>query len=202
MDGVNVYLGLGIVLLLTAGFRGIDALGIPVPARTQVGSQILLAAAGVAAVVGAYTAPLPGTATEEIAGYRDLVRSSCSELRQIKASGDDAVLLDAKGRIDTVALLELSRRQSAQHDATLTALWAEAPPRSLRDDREEAIERSARSSDLLFDVLAHVEATLPRWATEADVDLAFAYRDQEAIALTSKADQALSDLAGEECVQR
>ena len=200
MDGVDVSLGFATALLLAAALRRSDTPTIRLPAPRRTGSRLLLAAAGVTAVAAACLVPLPDTVTGEIADYRDRVRASCRELRRIKASGDHAVLLDARGQVDSVALLDLLRRQSAQHDATLTALWAEEPPRPLHDDRDEAIERSARSSDLLFDVLAHVEATMPRWATQADVDRAFHYREQEAIALTARADRGLSDLAGEDCM--
>ena len=169
MDGINVYLAIGIVFLLAAIFGGIEALGIKIPAPKRRNARLVFALVGIAAVVAAYVAPLPGTAAAKVAAYRDQVKSSCSEMRRIRAAGDDALPMNPKGQIDTVAMLDLFRRQSAQLDATLAALWEETTPRSLRADRAEAIELFAQSNELLVDILVHVEATLPRWASQAEV---------------------------------
>jgi len=196
---VNIYLGLGIVFLLAAVFGGIEALGFNIPRPKRRIARIGLAVAGVALVAAAYFAPLPGTTATKVADYRKKVQGTCAELKRIRDAGDDALKINEKMEIDTVHMIGLFRRQLAQQDAALEALWGESAPRPVRGDRKDAVDMSEEVLALAADVITHLEQTLPAWATQAEIDQASTYRQDEVITLGARTNRSMSDLAGKDC---
>ncbi|SBT52406.1 hypothetical protein [Micromonospora auratinigra] len=202
MDGLNIYLGLGIVLILAACLGEVEALGVRIPPLRSKPVRVVLGVLGVVAVVAAFVAPLPGTAAaerkERTAAYQRQVLAACADVSSTRKLGDDALRLDERGRIlrdPTVALFE---RQIAQEDAALAQLFARETPADLRAERDAARAEWAAALTVMRASVARIRA-LPPAFTQQQMDAVAAGVDAEAAQHWSRFRSAMSALAGETC---
>ncbi|QLQ39094.1 hypothetical protein [Micromonospora robiginosa] len=142
MDGLNVYLGLGIVFLLAAALGEVEALGVRIPPLKSRLVRAALALSGAALVVAAFVAPLPGTAaterSERRAAYQRQVLAACDAIASTRATGDNALRVDDRGRMSRDQMVSILGQQWAQESETMRRLLSREVPEGLRPEWREA----------------------------------------------------------------
>jgi hypothetical protein len=203
MDGVNIYLGVGIVLVLAALVGQIEALGMKIPALRSRLLRLVLAGLGVASMVAAYIAPLPGTAAtarkDRQEAYQRQVVAACDAITATRSLGDNALRLDKQGRVLRDPLASLLQRQVNQNQATLNDLWSQEVPEGLRDARQDAQDLSEKVLHLELRTVSAVRS-MPHTFSQEQLDAVVS----DLVAADSEQTwprfrSAMSRLAGETC---
>ncbi|MFC4148152.1 hypothetical protein ACFO0M_18010 [Micromonospora mangrovi] len=202
MDGLNIYLGLGVVLLLAAALGEVEALGFRIPPLRDRRVRVALGVVGVVAVVAAFVAPLPGTAAanrkEARATYQRQVLATCVAVSSTRRLGDGAVRLDDRGRIQRDPMVALFERQLAQEDAAVAQLWARETPADLRGQRDAARAAWTESEAVMRRLLERIRA-LPSAFTQEQLDAVTGPATAQGAAGWSRFRGAMAELAGENC---
>ncbi|MFR9778140.1 hypothetical protein ACL02O_19060 [Micromonospora sp. MS34] len=203
MDGLNVYLALGIVFLLAAVLGEIEALGIKIPPLKSRPVRAMLAVLGAAFVVAAFVAPLPGTAAterkERRAAYQRQVLAACDSISATRATGNNALRLDNQGRMQRNQLVTLLGQQMAQQEETMRQLWSREAPTDLRTERDEAKAAWEASMAHARQYLGEVRK-LPDDLTQEQLDRVTAeFTVEGGYEEWARFRSAMSSLAGETC---
>jgi len=203
MDGLNIYLGVGIVLVLAAILGEIEALGVKVPPLRSRKLRLVLAGLGVVSIVAAYIAPLPGTAAtirkDEEAAYQRQVLAACDSISATKRLGDNALRLDDKGNILRDPFVALLQRQVAQNEATLGQLWSQKTPEDLRDTRDDARATGQAALDAARRLIDRVRALPPAFTQEQLDAVGSQFEAEGGSQNWTRFGSAMSRLAGETC---
>ncbi len=201
VEGVNIYLGVGIVLVLAAVVGGIKGLGFQVERPRNQRARIVLLLLGLAFGAAAYLAPLPGTAKkdrdEAQQAYQQQVLAACQSVKATKHSGDNALQIDENGLFRRDPLVQLMNGQIASDEAVLAALWAQDEPADLGATKAQAeaagsvvIDGAKRARDAI--------QAAPDALSQDDLNAVMAQFPESATVAAQFA-SAMSHLAGQSC---
>lgn len=206
MEPVNVFLGVGIVLVLTALLGQIEAFSVKVAPVNSPLRRVVVGCLGVALVVGAYVLPLPGDADredrDEVSAYQAQVLATCDRLSAILASGEDALDLEMNADGTLVVrrdqLVQLVQRQLTERSAALDALWDRVAPTSLTEEVQTAralAEEGLQLGAQLLTALGGLPARFP----QAQIDVLAAGFEAQSPGHASRTNAAFASLAGGTC---
>ncbi|HET8661607.1 MAG TPA: hypothetical protein VFM55_21745 [Micromonosporaceae bacterium] len=203
MDGLNIYLALGIVFLLAAALGEVEALGVKIPPLKSRPIRILLAVLGAVLIVAAFIAPLPGTAAterkERRAAYQRQVLAACAAISATRATGDNALRVDRQGRMLRDQMVTLLGQQLAQNEETMRQLWSREVPKDLRTERNEAKAAWEASMVLARQFLSELRE-FPDAVTQEQLDrLSARLMVEGGSGAWARFRSAMSRLAGETC---
>lgn len=206
MQPVNIFLGLGIVLILAALLGQIEALSVKIAPLATMRRRVVVGSIGLALVGAAYVLPLPGDSErrnrEDVAAYQQQVLATCDRLQQILASGDDALTPEFSdgGEIlfNRDQVLGLFNRQNAERDAALQELWNRDVPEALTDERDAAKALADEGQAFAPVAIAFIEQ-LPEQVRQTDLDELAQRVDTEHPGWRSRINAAFAALAGQTC---
>lgn len=225
MDGINIYLGIGIILFLAGLLGQIKGLGFEIPLLSSRWTRFLLVLLGAGLVVAAYVAPLPGahpskdpsgtaareeqpddgsqdrasTSGSKEASYRKQVLATCAEIAHIVQRGRTALPVLPNGKFDKDGTVRFLDRQMVESRAVMAELWRIDAPSSLRADQESASVAMKEALDATATVTDDMRRHLPAEFTGDDLDRVIARTQADQVRTRARVAAAMTRLAGEPC---